>query len=60
MKVGIFEEAVENQAEIRQIFVLEAYLDRVENIQNVTVVTSEILSLLADSKTLKELSQRFF
>ena len=47
----LFEEAVENQAEIRQIFVLEAYLDRVENIQNVTVVTSEILSLLADSKT---------
>ena len=52
----LFEEAVENQAEIRQIFVLEAYLDRVENIQNVTVVTSRSLSLLADSKTLKELS----
>ena len=55
----LFEEALENQAIIRQVFVLEAYLDRVENIQNVTVVTSEILSLLADSKTLKELSQRF-
>ena len=47
----LFEEALENQAIIRQVFVLEAYLDRVENIQNVTVVTSEILSLLADSKT---------
>ena len=47
----LFEEAVENQAIIRQVFVLEAYLDRVENIQNVTVVTSEILNLLADSKT---------
>ena len=47
----LFEEAVENQAKIRQVFVLEAYLDRVEDIQNVTVVTSEILSLLADSKT---------
>ena len=42
----LFEEALENQAIIRQVFVLEAYLDRVENIQNVTVVTSEILSLL--------------
>ena len=47
----LFEEALENQAIIRQVFVLEAYLGRVENIQNVTVVTSEILSLLADSKT---------
>ena len=47
----LFEEALENQAIIRQVFVLEAYLDQVENIQNVTVVSSEILSLLADSKT---------
>lgn len=47
----LFEEAVENQASIRQVFVLEAYLDRVENIQNVIVVSPEILSLLADSKT---------
>ena len=29
----LFEEAVENQAKIRQVFVLEAYLDRVEDIQ---------------------------
>ena len=29
----LFEEAVENQAKIQQVFVLEAYLDRVENIQ---------------------------
>ena len=50
----LFEEAVENQAKIQQVFVLEAYLDRVENIQKVTVVTPEILSLLADSKTLLE------
>ena len=47
----LFEEAVENHAKIRQVFVLEAYLDQVENIQKVTVVTPEILSLLADSKT---------
>ena len=47
----LFEEAVENQAKIRQVFVLEAYLDQVEDIQKVTVVTPEILSLLADSKT---------
>lgn len=47
----LFEEAVENQAKIRQVFILEAYLDRVEDIQKVTVVTPEILSLLADSKT---------
>ena len=47
----LFEEAVENHAKIRQVFVLEAYLDRVEDIQKVTVVTPEILSLLADSKT---------
>ena len=33
----LFEEAVENQAKIRQVFVLEAYLDRVEDIQKVTV-----------------------
>ena len=47
----LFEEAVENHAKIRQVFVLEAYLDRVEDIQKVTVVTPDILSLLADSKT---------
>jgi len=47
----LFEEAVENHAKIRQVFVLETYLDRVEDIQKVTVVTPEILSLLADSKT---------
>ena len=47
----LFEEAVENHAKIRQVFVLEAYLDRVEDIQKVTIVTPEILSLLADSKT---------
>ena len=47
----LFEEAVENHAKIRQVFVLEAYLDRVEDIPKVTVVTPEILSLLADSKT---------
>mgnify|MGYP000447092280 CR=1 FL=1 len=47
----LFEEAVENHAKILQVFVLEAYLDRVEDIQKVTIVTPEILSLLADSKT---------
>ena len=30
----LFEEAVENQAIIRQVFVLEAYLDRVEKYPN--------------------------
>lgn len=39
------------QAPIRQIFVLEAFLDRVEGMDQVTVVTPEILELLADSKT---------
>ena len=39
------------QAPIRQIFVLEAFLDRVEGMNQVTVVTPEILELLADSKT---------
>ena len=38
----LFEEAVENHAKIRQVFVLEAYLDRVEDIQKVTIVTPEI------------------
>ncbi len=47
----LYEEAVENQAKIRQGFILEAYSDRVEDSQKVTVVTPEILSLLADSKT---------
>ena len=47
----LYEEAVENQAKIRQVFILEAYSDRVEDSQKVTVVTPEILSLLADSKT---------
>ena len=39
------------QAPIRRIFVLEAFLDRVEGMDQVTVVTPEILELLADSKT---------
>ena len=47
----LFEEAVNYQASIRQIFVLEAFLDRVEGMDQVTVVTPEILELLADSKT---------
>lgn len=47
----LFEEAVNYQAPIRQIFVLEAFLDRVEGMDQVTVVTPEILELLADSKT---------
>ena len=47
----LFEEAVNSQAPIRQIFVLEAFLDRVEGMDQVTVVTPEILELLADSKT---------
>ena len=55
----LFEEAVENQAKIRQVFVLEAYLDRVEDIQKVTVVTPEILSLLADSQRSLWSSQSF-
>ncbi len=62
LKAGIcLKEAVENHAKIQQVFVLEAYLDRVEDIQKITIVTPEILSLLADSKThSKGLSQRFF
>ena len=52
LKAGIcLKRLVENHAKIRQVFVLEAYLDRVEDIQKVTIVTPEILSLLADSKT---------
>lgn len=47
----LFEEAVNAQAEIRHIFVLENFFDKVKDFSQVHVVTSEILTDLADSKT---------
>ena len=47
----LFEEAVNAQAKIRHIFVLEEFVDRVQDFPQVYVVTAEILADLADSKT---------
>lgn len=47
----LFEEAVNAQAKIRHIFVLEEFVDRVQDFPQVHVVTAEILADLADSKT---------
>ena len=47
----LFEEAVNAQVEIRHIFVLENFFDKVKDFSQVHVVTSEILTDLADSKT---------
>ena len=47
----LFEEAVNAQAEIRHIFVLKNFFDKVKDFSQVHVVTSEILTDLADSKT---------
>ena len=47
----LFEEAVNAQAQILHIFVLEEFADRVSDFSQVHVVTAEILADLADSKT---------
>ena len=47
----LFEEAVNAQAEIRHIFVLENFFDKVKDFSQVHVVTEDILADLADSKT---------
>ncbi|MBF1712800.1 MAG: RNA methyltransferase [Streptococcus intermedius] len=47
----LFEEAVNTQAQILHIFVLEEFADRVSDFSQVHVVTAEILADLADSKT---------
>ena len=56
----LFEEAVENHAKIRQVFCFRSLFRPGREYPKVTVVTPEILSLLADSKTPQGLSQRFF
>ena len=45
----LFEEAVNAQANIQHIFVLEEFADRVQDFPQVYVVTAEILADLADS-----------
>ena len=47
----LFEEAVNAQVEIRNIFVLENFFDKVKDFSQVHVVTADILADLADSKT---------
>ncbi|PMR66526.1 23S rRNA methyltransferase [Streptococcus intermedius] len=47
----LFEEAVNAQAQILHIFVLEEFADRVSDFSQVHVVTAAILADLADSKT---------
>ncbi|GGE37464.1 TrmH family RNA methyltransferase [Streptococcus himalayensis] len=47
----LFEEAVKADAEIKRIFVLEAYKERVEDFSQTIVVSPEILADLSDSKT---------
>lgn len=46
----LFEEAVNTQAQILHIFVLEEFADRVSDFSQVHVVTAEILADLTDSK----------
>ncbi|MEW4354409.1 RNA methyltransferase [Streptococcus pneumoniae] len=47
----LFEEAVKAGADIKRIFVLEAYQDKVADFTQVVLVTQEVLADLADSKT---------
>ena len=47
----LYEEAVNHQAPIEQVFVLEEFVDKIKVDAKVTIVTPEVLSEIADSKS---------
>ena len=47
----LYEEAINHQAPIEQVFVLEEFVDKVKKDTKVTIVTPEVLAEIADSKS---------
>ena len=47
----LYEEAINHQAPIEQVIVLEEFVDKVKKDTKVTIVTPEVLAEIADSKS---------
>ena len=47
----LYEEAINHQAPIEQVFVLEEFVDKIKVDAKVTIVSPEVLAEIADSKS---------